>query len=151
MTFSFPQHHTIVTGGTSGIGRAVTLALANAGCGVIATGGHPAEIEAFPATERVTPISLDVTDDRAIADLVSRLSRLDILVNSVGMILRQGAEFDVVNFQRVIDVNLIGTMRMCAACLPLLAQRGGSIVNIASVLSYFGSGLVPAYSSSKGG
>jgi NAD(P)-dependent dehydrogenase (short-subunit alcohol dehydrogenase family) len=151
MTFSFPEHHAIVTGGTSGIGRAVALALADAGCAVIAAGVNPAEIDAFPATERVTPVMLDVADDRAIGELLSRIARLDILVNSAGMILRQGAEFDVANFQRVIDVNLTGAMRLCAACRPLLAQRGGSIVNLASVLSYFGSGLAPAYSSSKGG
>ncbi len=42
-------------------------------------------------------------------------------------------------------------MRLCSACRPLLAQRGGAIVNIASVLSFFGSGSVPAYSAAKGG
>jgi NAD(P)-dependent dehydrogenase (short-subunit alcohol dehydrogenase family) len=51
----------------------------------------------------------------------------------------------------VVDVNLTGTMRLCAACHPLLAKRGGSIVNVASMLSFFGGGLVPAYSASKGG
>ena len=51
----------------------------------------------------------------------------------------------------VVDVNLSGTMRMCAACRPLLARRGGSVVNLASMLSFFGSGYAPAYSASKGG
>src|SRR4051812_26619752 len=125
MTFSFPEHHAVVTGGTSGIGRAVTLALAAAGCRVTATGVNPAEIEAFPPTAGVTAVLLDVADDRAITALVAGLPRLDILVNSAGIILRQGAEFDLANFQRVIDVNLTGTMRLCAACHPLLAQRGG--------------------------
>ena len=151
MTFSFPEFHAVVTGGTSGIGRAVTLALAAAGCRVTATGVNPSEIEMFPPTASVTAMRLDVTDDGAIAALVANLPRLDILVNSAGMILRQGAEFEVASYQRVIDVNLTGTMRLCAACHPLLSRRGGSIVNVASVLSYFGSGLAPAYSSSKGG
>jgi NAD(P)-dependent dehydrogenase (short-subunit alcohol dehydrogenase family) len=150
MTFSFPDKCAIVTGGTSGIGRAIALALAAAGCHVTATGVAPAEIEAFPRTDGVNAVLLDVSDDRAIADLVANLPQLDILVNSAGTILRQGAEFDVANFQKVIDVNLVGTMRMCTACRPLLSNHGGSIVNVASVLSYFGSGLVPAYSSSKG-
>src|SRR5262249_1084083 len=151
MNFSFPDCHAIVTGGASGIGRAVALALAAASCRVIATGVNASEIEAFPATAGVTTVPLDVTDESAIATLVAGLPRLDILVNSAGMILRQEAEFDVENFQRVIDVNLTGMMRMCSACRPLLAKGGGSIVNVASVLSYFGSGLCPAYSSSKGG
>src|SRR5207249_9097158 len=124
---------------------------AAAGCRVTATGVSQREVETLPATAGVTALPLDVTDDGVIAALVAGLPRLDILVNSAGMILRQGAEFDVANYQRVIDVNLTGTMRLCVACHPLLAQRGGSIVNIASVLSYFGSGLAPAYSSSKGG
>src|SRR4051794_10995037 len=145
MTFSFPDYHALVTGGTSGIGGAVTLALAAAGCRVTATGVNPAEIETFLPTTGVTAVVLDVADDRAVASLVTGLPRLDVLVNSAGMILRNRAEFDVANYQRVLDVNLTGTMRLCVACRPLLAQGGGSIVNVASVLSYFGSGLAPAY------
>ena len=58
---------------------------------------------------------------------------------------------DVATFQRVVEVNLTGSMRLATACKPLLARRGGAIVNIASMLSFFGSGASPAYSSSKGG
>ena len=57
---------------------------------------------------------------------------MDILVNSAGIIRRQ-TEYKLDIFQRVIDVNLTGTMRMCIACRPLLAKSGGSIVNIASM------------------
>ncbi|MNT45787.1 2-dehydro-3-deoxy-D-gluconate 5-dehydrogenase [compost metagenome] len=54
-------------------------------------------------------------------------------------------------FERVLDINLTGTMRVCEALRPLLAQSRGCIVNTASMLSFFGGGLVPAYSASKGG
>jgi NAD(P)-dependent dehydrogenase (short-subunit alcohol dehydrogenase family) len=54
-------------------------------------------------------------------------------------------------FEQVIDINLTGTMRCCSAARPLLAKTGGAIVNIASMLSFFGGGLVPGYSASKGG
>ena len=54
-------------------------------------------------------------------------------------------------FQQVIDINLTGTMRTCAAARSKLAKVGGAILNIASMLSYFGGSLVPGYSTSKGG
>ena len=71
------------------------------------------------------------------------LPRLDILVNCAG-IIRRGAEHDPEVFADVLDVNLTGTMRLCAAARPLLAKTAGCIVNTASVLSFFGGGLVPA-------
>jgi NAD(P)-dependent dehydrogenase (short-subunit alcohol dehydrogenase family) len=67
------------------------------------------------------------------------------------MILREGREFTIEGFQRVIDVNLTGTMRMCMAAKPLLERQGGAIVNTASVWSFFGGPLTPAYTASKGG
>jgi len=67
------------------------------------------------------------------------------------MILRGGAEYDIVQFQKVIDVNLTGTMRLCVAARQALAATGtGAIVNTASMLSYFGGPLTPAYAASKG-
>ena len=65
--------------------------------------------------------------------------------------IRRAAEFELEQFQAVIDVNLIGSMRMCTACKPLLLKRGGAIVNVASMYSFFGAGLAPGYSASKGG
>jgi NAD(P)-dependent dehydrogenase (short-subunit alcohol dehydrogenase family) len=75
---------------------------------------------------------------------------LDVLVNCAGMI-RRGDEHRPEVFDAVIDVNLNGSMRTCTAARPLLARRGGCIVNTASMLTFFGGGLVPAYSASKGG
>ena len=74
-----------------------------------------------------------------------------MLVNCAGIIFRDGAEYDIDTFQRVIDVNLTGTMRMCIASRPKLAAARGTIVNTASMLSFFGGPLVPAYTASKGG
>jgi NAD(P)-dependent dehydrogenase (short-subunit alcohol dehydrogenase family) len=82
--------------------------------------------------------------------LSASFSRLDILVNCAG-IIRRGAEHDPEVFADVLDVNLTGTMRLCSAARPLLAQTAGSIVNTASVLSFFGGALVPGYAASKGG
>jgi NAD(P)-dependent dehydrogenase (short-subunit alcohol dehydrogenase family) len=150
----FAGQRAIVTGGTSGIGRAIALALAEAGCNVTATGVADDEVARFASDQVARNVSasvLDVGDAGAVDALVSRFDRLDILVNAAGMILRDGAEFNMDHFERVIDVNLAGAMRMSTGCRPLLARQGGSILNIASMLSFFGSGAAPAYSASKGG
>lgn len=93
---------------------------------------------------------LDVTDTASVEALFSNLNALDALVNCAG-ILQRGEEYDLEVFQRVIEVNLTGTMRCCVAAQPLLAISHGAIVNTASMLSTFGGPLVPAYSASKGG
>jgi NAD(P)-dependent dehydrogenase (short-subunit alcohol dehydrogenase family) len=144
--------HVLVTGGTSGIGRAIAEAFAAAGARVLATGLSNDELAAFRAANaHIAAAVLDVTDESAVERLVAPLDRLDVLVNCAGTILRGGAEFSLPGFQRVLDVNLAGTMRMCTACRPLLARQGGSVLNMASMLSNFGSGFAPAYSASKGG
>lgn len=152
MIFDFHHQQALVTGGTSGIGRAIAEALAVAGCRVTVTGLTASEAEA--CRNESPPLLaeiLDVADEAAVTEVVATFDRLDILVNCAGMILRAGAEFQMENFQRVLDVNLQGTMRVSLACRPLLARHGGSIVNMASMLSFFGSGFAPAYSASKGG
>jgi NAD(P)-dependent dehydrogenase (short-subunit alcohol dehydrogenase family) len=144
----------LVTGGTGGIGGAIARALRDAGADVLATGLADGEIAAARHNSDFAGIGLrplDVADPAAVETLVAGLDRLDILVNGAGMIVRAGGEFEVETFQRVVEVNLTGAMRLATACRPLLARRGGAIVNIASMLSFFGSGAAPAYSASKGG
>jgi NAD(P)-dependent dehydrogenase (short-subunit alcohol dehydrogenase family) len=141
----------IVTGGTRGIGAGIARALADASYRVIATGLSSDEVESFPETRGISARRLDVTDERSVAALFDGLQELHALVNCAGTILRDGAEFRIESFQKVIDVNLVGTMRMCLAARPFLARSRGSIVNMASMLSFFGGPAVPAYSASKGG
>jgi NAD(P)-dependent dehydrogenase (short-subunit alcohol dehydrogenase family) len=144
----------LVTGGTSGIGRAIAEAFAADGCFVYAAARSHEEIEqASPFPEGIRSLAFDVTRHTSVLDVQDSFyeGRLDVLVNAAGTILRNGEEFDPANFEHVIDVNLHGTMRMCVAFKDLLAQHRGCVINIASMLSFFGSGLVPAYSASKGG
>ena len=143
----------LVSGGTSGIGAAIGDALAACGAVVTVTGATQAEADAAraqPAFRGRDAVALDVRHGAAIAALVGNLPRLDILVNCAGVI-RRGAEHDPAIFADVVDINLTGTMRLCAAARPLLAKSRGCIVNTASILTFFGGGLVPGYSASKGG
>jgi NAD(P)-dependent dehydrogenase (short-subunit alcohol dehydrogenase family) len=143
----------VVVGGTSGIGAAIAQALQASGREVIATGATDGEVQRAvndPAMQQVQVRQLDVRNNEAIQSLFGELPRLDVLVNCAGVI-RRGAELDPAVFAEVLDINLNGTMRCCTAARPLLSQSRGCIINTASMLSFFGGGLVPAYSASKGG
>lgn len=142
----------LVVGGTTGIGRAIAEAFAATGDQVIATAYTREEVSASALPPPSGVSSLDVTNERAVRTFFTEQpDRLDVLVNCAGIILRDNQEFDPANFARVLDVNLTGTMRMCLAAKDMLVASRGCVINIASMLSYFGSGHAPAYSASKGG
>jgi NAD(P)-dependent dehydrogenase (short-subunit alcohol dehydrogenase family) len=139
----------VVVGGTGGIGGAIAEHFGRLGARVTVA-GLPAR-EPLPASTSVAEVvEVDVSRSEELDSLLARQERLDVLVNSAGMIRRR-EEFQVEVFTQVLDVNLTGTMRACVAARPLLAESGGCIVNVASMLSYFGGPLVPAYTASKGG
>jgi len=140
----------LVTGGTSGIGAGIARAFAAQGDQVTATGATPAEVDAAAAAPGITHLVLDVRDGDAVKALVGRLGTIDVVVNCAGVIHR-GTEHDPEVFAQTVDINLNGTMRVCAAVRQALKARAGCIVNTASMLSFFGGGLVPGYSASKGG
>jgi NAD(P)-dependent dehydrogenase (short-subunit alcohol dehydrogenase family) len=93
---------------------------------------------------------LDVRDGIAVQACIDEIDSLDVLVNCAGVI-RRNAEHEPEVFADVIDINLNGSMRVCTAAREKLKQRKGCIINTASMLSFFGGGLVPGYSASKGG
>lgn len=141
----------LVTGGTGGIGGALASGFAAAGAHVVATGATQAEIDASMADrDGVDHRLLDVRSNASVSELVASLERLDVVVNCAG-IIRRGDELNPDVFDTVVDINLNGTMRVCAAAVEKLTANKGSIINIASMLSFFGGGLVPGYSASKGG
>ena len=143
----------LVSGGTSGIGAAIGNQLASLGANVIVTGATTQEAAAArsaPGFAASSAIVLDVRDAAAITQCIGALPRLDILINCAG-IIRRGGEHDPEIFAEVIDINLNGTMRLCAAARSRLRETRGCIVNTCSVYSFFGGPHAPGYTASKGG
>ena len=156
---SFTGQRVLVVGGTSGIGAGIAAAFAGQGAQVVATGATAAECDSARAAEAAQARSpggtvehrlLDVRDGAAVQALVEGLGALNAVVCCAGVI-RRGAELDPAVFAEVVDINLNGAMRVAAAARPALRESKGCIVNTASMLSFFGGGLVPGYSASKGG
>ncbi len=145
------KQRALITGGARGIGFGIATAMLDAGYEVMVTGLSAEEVAAVPRRDRLSAQRLDVTQMDSVNALLERVDQLDVLVNCAGIIYRDGTEYDLETFQKVIDVNLTGTMRMCTAARAKLAAVRGTIINTASMLSFFGGPLVPAYSASKGG
>jgi NAD(P)-dependent dehydrogenase (short-subunit alcohol dehydrogenase family) len=148
-----PGRFALDTGGVGGSGAACVLALLEEGCNVTATGLNEAEIDTlrdYARCNNVNWLVLDVADNAQVEGLAQATPQLDVLVNRAGIVLRQDAAFSEDGFARVMDINVAGTMRCCRAFLPQLQERPGTIVNIASMISYFGSGTAPGCAPSKG-
>ena len=151
-----------VTGGTSGLGRAIALGFADAGARVFAGSRDAAKVDDTlrELGERGAGhegIVLDVADSesvkRAAEKVLDRAGRLDVLVNAAGITHRQEPlEMDPADWDRVLKINLSGTFLCCqAAGMIMRNQGGGAIINIASISSYVGLAHVPAYGASKAG
>lgn len=160
--FSLSGRVAVVMGGTSGIGRAIAIGMAEAGADVVATGrreNHVAEVAA--EIEKIGRKTLRRTVDAAqrssvdkLCDVVkNELGRVDILVNSAGQIFRKPTvDVTETEWNNVLDINLTGTLRACQSFYPLLAaQKNARVVNVASLNSFVSFLEVTAYASSKAG
>ncbi|GAA0949598.1 SDR family NAD(P)-dependent oxidoreductase [Nonomuraea longicatena] len=142
----------LVTGGSTGIGRAVVERLEAGGASVVFCGAEPG---AASERERVTGVVADVrsaADMRALADLaVSRYGGLDAVVTCAG-VQRYGTVEDTTEelWDEVLDINLKGVYLTCQAAVPRLRERGGgSIVVVSSVQAFASQTRVAAYATSK--
>jgi len=151
---------TLITGATSGIGKATALLLAGRGYDVYAGARKTADGEALVAEAKgrgipLKAVPLDVTDDGSVRAAVARVAkesgRLDNLVNNAGFgFLGTVEESTDAEILRQFDVNVFGVGRMCRAVLPLMrAQRSGVIVNISAWLGRMGFPLLTYYNASK--
>lgn len=152
----------LVTGGSSGLGRAVALGLASAGSVVVVAGRR---LEACRQTAvdivartggAAAGMSCDVTEDGSVHDLVqdvvNRYGRLDVLVTSAGIQARGVLDaLDATTPRRCLDVNVVGTFLACQAVVPTMRQAGyGRIVTLASALGLVGAAGRAGYAASKG-
>lgn len=153
----------LVTGGSRGIGRACAVALARSGAQVVITyaGNEAAAQETVALVEKAggkaRALKFDVADTKACADAVDQvtkeLGRLDILVNNAGVAV-DGLVMRVKDddWDKQLDTNLKGAFALIrAACRPMMKQRGGSIINLTSVVGEMGNAGQAAYSASKAG
>jgi NADP-dependent 3-hydroxy acid dehydrogenase YdfG len=152
----------LVTGASSGIGEATALALAESGVAVAVAGRRGDRLEALvgriqgaggKAISIVGDVAIEADATRMVEDTVARLGRIDILVNSAGVIEFGGVEsLPLETWRRVIDINLMGTIYCCKAALgPMKAQGSGDIINISSTAGRRAAGLFGPYSTSKFG
>jgi NAD(P)-dependent dehydrogenase (short-subunit alcohol dehydrogenase family) len=150
----------VVVGGTSGIGRVLALGLADAGADVVATARREnlvddvaAEIEA--RGRRTIRCACDVGDEASLAGLreaaESAFGHVDIVLSAAGITRRAPTlEMDTAEWQRIVDVNLMGTLRAYKAFAPaMIARRSGRLIGIASLSSFVGLQEVSAYTASK--
>ncbi len=160
--FDLKNRVAVVMGGTSGIGRAIAIGLAESGADVVATGRRQAlveqvsnEIEA--AGRKTIRTTVDASSRESVdafrKAVLDRFGRVDILVNSAGQIFRKPTvNITETEWNSLMDVNLTGTLRSCQSFYESLAASGhGRIVNIASLNSFVSFFEVTAYAASKSG
>ncbi|MFL6306111.1 MAG: SDR family oxidoreductase [Candidatus Sulfotelmatobacter sp.] len=151
----------LVTGSASGLGRAIAIALAEAGASVACHGNRRSAEETSSAIRSLGRESQSFTADLGTPDgadslyegVSAAMKTPDILVNNAGTIYREPAEsYDSHAWANVLQVNLSSVFRLCQlAGQRMLERQRGKIVNIASLLSFQGGIRVPAYAASKGG
>jgi NAD(P)-dependent dehydrogenase (short-subunit alcohol dehydrogenase family) len=160
MSLDLSNRVAVVIGGTSGIGRAIAIGLAEQGADVVPTGRRETHIEevctAVESRGRSTiRVVTDIRDRESIDTLrdktLAALGRIDILVNAAGFTFRKPTiEICEEQWSSIFDTNLTGALRACQSFYePLKASRRGRIINIASLSSFVGFFEVAAYSASK--
>ncbi len=135
----------VITGGGTGIGLATTQLLAERGWQVTAAGLE--REDSFPETASF--IECDVTDAASLSGVFGKFELLGGLVTCAGTI-QYGKEWDPQVFDKVMAVNVTGVLSSCTSAHGALQRGGGSVVNIASMWSWFGNPVAPAYGTSKG-
>jgi NAD(P)-dependent dehydrogenase (short-subunit alcohol dehydrogenase family) len=140
----------LITGCSSGMGRAAARYLAEAGYRVYA-GSRTPDMLQEDASVNLIPIALDITDPQSIEAAVAQIGRIDVLVNNAGYgLVSTVEEVSEEEMYAQFEVNVFGVMRMCKAVIPKMRQsQSGVIINISSFLGKIGLPLLTFYNASK--
>jgi 2-deoxy-D-gluconate 3-dehydrogenase len=158
--FSLTGKKALVTGSSKGIGASIAQALAHAGANIVLVGRTKESIEATKSAilkigRKVEIVLCDVSSTEAIKQAFADIAdlKVDVLINNAGSISRApAAEAQMEEWNRIIDTNLNSVFQISQACgRAMIAQGSGTIINIASLLSFQGGINVPAYTASKHG
>ncbi len=153
--FNYSGRRVLVTGGTSGIGLALAHAYRDAGATVWVTGRKPRLEDYSGDLDRLGYFQMEANDPGHIEAIARGLPILDVLVNNAGEPTPGGFErrFEPDTFELTVQIILFGPYRLAHALKPSLANSdmpgGASVVNLASLSSYFGMDAVPGYGAAK--
>jgi len=146
----------IVTGASSGIGKAAALRLAKVGCHVLAGVRRPSDADAWKKVPRVTPLTIDVAKEdsveracKEVSELLSEASEVH-LINNAGIAVAGPVEgVSLARWREQFEVNVFGLVRVTQAFLPQIRRTKGRVVNISSVSGLATSPYLGPYSASK--
>lgn len=152
--FDFEGCRVLVTGGSGGIGHGIARAFADAGAEVTITGRRAEAGDYDVDLSGFTYRRLELPDRAGIAELADSLERLDVLVNNAGANLPGGrSEYEPEVFEESVAINLFGPFQLAMACFPKLEasslEGGASVIQLASMSSYFAVPMVPGYGAAK--
>lgn len=154
MSSPFADQVVLITGASSGIGRALAARLTRDGARVIGAGRDQRALASLASAVDLA-LTMDVTDDASVEiacqAALDRYGRVDVLVNNAGMgMFKDWRETRVADFEALLDVHLSGAVRVTRAILPgMLERRAGLVTNIASIAGKRGYALHTAYCASK--
>jgi NAD(P)-dependent dehydrogenase (short-subunit alcohol dehydrogenase family) len=143
--FSVAGKHVLISGGTGAIGGAFAQAFVNHGARVIVCDLKPQKDGINP---RIRYEPLDVRDDAMVARLARQIEKLDVVIHCAGRLARW-EEYKPEVFKEILDIHLVGNLRLANAFRPHLKGSRGCLINIGSMYSYFGAPQAPAYSAAK--
>jgi len=153
--FELKDKVVLITGATGGIGGAIAEQMKSAGATVVVTGRNLEKLSAFDDSfvKIQSDLSMDGAAEKLIADTIEKTGRIDVLINNAGitadtLMMRMSDE----QFDNVLNTNLRATFKMCrAAIMPMMKQRFGRIINMASIVGVVGGAGQTNYAASKGG
>ncbi len=153
--FELKDKVVLITGATGGIGGAIATQMKAAGATVVVTGRSLEKLSAFDDSfiKIQSDLSADGAAEKLISDTIEKAGKIDVLINNAGitadtLMMRMSDE----QFDNVINTNLRATFKMCrAAIMPMMKQRFGRIINMASIVGVVGGAGQTNYAASKGG